>query len=262
VCGRIVKPWDTGHQSPCVGMFGGMEDRRHGRLLDDLPGIHDDDAVAHLRDNTEIVGDEEHRHAQLRRQPPDQREDLRLDGDVECGGWLVRDEQTRRTGNPHADYGALAHTAAELVWIILGAPLSRWDADAGQNVNSSLPQGAPTPWEVQSHGFTQLLPYPEHGVQGGNWVLKDHGDLFPSDVRQLRLAKLQQIPPPIEDFSSDAAWWAADQPQDGLRRQRLTGSRLPDQSQDLAPLNGETDVIDGPHHTLVAVKVDAQVANF
>jgi hypothetical protein len=83
---------------------------------------------------------------------------------------------------PNTDHGALAHAAAELVRIILSASLGRWDAHTGQKMDGLLPQGAPRPWEVQGHGFKQLLPHPEDGVQGGNWVLKDHGDLFSPDV--------------------------------------------------------------------------------
>jgi len=39
------------------------------------------------------VGDEQQRHAELRLQRAEQREDLGLDGDVERGGGLVGDEQ-------------------------------------------------------------------------------------------------------------------------------------------------------------------------
>src|SRR5688572_13174543 len=47
--GNIVESRDACHQAPCVGMFRSMKDRRHGGLLDDLPSIHDEDTMAHLR---------------------------------------------------------------------------------------------------------------------------------------------------------------------------------------------------------------------
>ena len=78
-----------------VGMRGGAEDARDRRLLDDPAGVHHEHAVAHLRDDAEVVRDEEHGHAQLARQPADQRQHLGLDGHVERGGRLVRDQQAR-----------------------------------------------------------------------------------------------------------------------------------------------------------------------
>jgi hypothetical protein len=110
------------------------------------------------------------------------------------------------------------------VWIILGTSLGRWDADAGQNIDGFLPQGAPTIQEMERHGFEQLLPHPEDGVQRGDRILKDHRDLFASDSHQLRLAKLQEIPAAVEDFPTDAPGRAADQAQDRLGCQRLTRS--------------------------------------
>jgi len=44
--------------------------------------------LAHYR---EIVGDEEHRETIVALQLREQREDLRLDGDVERGCWLIGD---------------------------------------------------------------------------------------------------------------------------------------------------------------------------
>ena len=60
--------------------------------LDDLAGVHDRHAVRHLRDDAEVVGDQQQRHAALGLQLRQQVEDLRLDGDVERGGRLVGDQ--------------------------------------------------------------------------------------------------------------------------------------------------------------------------
>jgi hypothetical protein len=40
------------------------ENPARGGFFDDAPGVHDRDAVRHLRDHTEIVGDKNHRHAE------------------------------------------------------------------------------------------------------------------------------------------------------------------------------------------------------
>jgi hypothetical protein len=61
------------------------------------------------------MGDEHHRHAALALQVLEQREDLRLHGDVERAGRLVRDQQARLTAQGERDHHALTHTAGELV---------------------------------------------------------------------------------------------------------------------------------------------------
>ena len=67
------------------------EQRVDRRLLDDLPGVHDDDPVADLGDDAEVVGHEEHGHAEVALERAEQVEDLRLDRDVERGRRLVGD---------------------------------------------------------------------------------------------------------------------------------------------------------------------------
>ena len=111
------------------GWRGRANSARRRRPLDDVAGVHDDDLVAGLGDDAEIVRDEQQRHAELASQPRQQLEDLRLDGDVERGGRLVGDEQRRAAGERHGDHHALAHAAGHLVRIVVDAPLGIGDAD-------------------------------------------------------------------------------------------------------------------------------------
>ena len=61
------------------------------------------------------MGNQDHRHAALGHQIGDQVEDLPLDGDVERGGRLVRNQQIRLAGQRHGDGDALALAAGKLV---------------------------------------------------------------------------------------------------------------------------------------------------
>ena len=88
-------------------------------LLDEPAGVEHADAVAHLRDHAEVVADEEHRGLQLRLQPCDEVEHLRLDRRVEARRRLVEDQQRRILGERHRDHDALLHPAGELVRIAL-----------------------------------------------------------------------------------------------------------------------------------------------
>ena len=67
----------------------------HRADLDDAAGIHHGDAVGGLGDHAHVVGDQHHRRAVLAAQPLQQRDDLRLDRDVERRGRLVGDDQLR-----------------------------------------------------------------------------------------------------------------------------------------------------------------------
>src|SRR5262245_35371827 len=93
-----VKPRDRGHEARGVGMFRAGEELTGGRDLDDAAAIHDGDAIGVAGYDAEIVGDQDQRGAGLARQLLQQVEDLRLHGDVERGGRLVRDDQPRRAG--------------------------------------------------------------------------------------------------------------------------------------------------------------------
>ena len=52
--------WDRSQQSLRVGMRRSREDRGLGREFNQAPRIHHRDAIGDMRDNREIMGDEEH----------------------------------------------------------------------------------------------------------------------------------------------------------------------------------------------------------
>jgi hypothetical protein len=63
--------------------------------FDDTAGVHDYNSITGLRDNAEIVGDEDHSHVQFIAQTKYEFEDLVLDGHVERGSRLVGKQQFR-----------------------------------------------------------------------------------------------------------------------------------------------------------------------
>ena len=86
--------------------------------------VHDDDPVGRAGDDTEVVGDEDQRHAAARVASRRRSQDLGLDGDVERRRRLVRDQEQRVVRRRHRDHGALAHAAGELVRVAAQGPLS------------------------------------------------------------------------------------------------------------------------------------------
>ena len=98
-------------------MLGCGEHALDRAVLDDLAVVHHADAVGDLAHDAEVVGDEQHRHAEPLLRVLEQLEDLRLHRDVERGGRLVGDQQVRLVRQRHGDHHALALAAGELVRI-------------------------------------------------------------------------------------------------------------------------------------------------
>ena len=87
----------------------------------------------------EVVRDEEHGHAVAPLQLDDEFQDLRLCGDVERGGRLVRDEERRLERERDGDADALALPAGELVRIRTQQPLGIGQRDLAQQARGARP---------------------------------------------------------------------------------------------------------------------------
>ena len=83
------------------------EDLTYGRLLNNLPGVHDCDAMGNFGDEGEVVTDEDHRESQLLSQLVQKLNNLLLHRHVKCRCWLIRDHKLRVTSQSHSDQYAL-----------------------------------------------------------------------------------------------------------------------------------------------------------
>ena len=100
-----------------VGMRRRGEEPRRRRLLDDLSGVHHRHPIGPARDDPEVVGDQQHRHAAAVPEAVEHLQDLRLHRDVERGGRLVGDQNLGLGRQRDRDHHPLAHAAAELVGV-------------------------------------------------------------------------------------------------------------------------------------------------
>ncbi len=105
--------------------------------LDHPAAVHDGDRVGDLAHHRQVVGDEQHGHAELGLEIADERQDLLLDGHVQGGGRFVGNEQGRPAGERHGDDHPLALAAGELVRVT-GEPVFRVvDAGAFQELEGA-----------------------------------------------------------------------------------------------------------------------------
>ena len=116
------------------------EDLLDRPLLDDLAAVHHADDVGDAADDAEIVGDEQHAHAEPGADFGQQRQDLGLHRDVERGGRLVRDQQIRLVGERHRDHDALALAAGQLMRIALQPGFGIGNADLRQQFERARPR--------------------------------------------------------------------------------------------------------------------------
>ena len=89
-------------------------------LLDDLAAIHDGDAVGEMRDDRDVVRDEQVGDAELVAQVGEQVDDRGLHRDVERRDRLVAHDEARVGGERARDADALLLAAAHLVGVAVG----------------------------------------------------------------------------------------------------------------------------------------------
>src|SRR5262245_33653898 len=100
-----------------VRMFRCSEDTLDLTLLDDLSALHHTDSVGKLAYDAKVVGDEQHRHAELRLGVFQQLQDLCLDSYIKRGGGLVGNQKVRLIGERHGYHHALALASGKLMRI-------------------------------------------------------------------------------------------------------------------------------------------------
>ncbi len=108
-------------------------------LLDQTACVHDENLVCHIRDDAQVMGDEDDRRAVDAAKAIQEVDDLGLDRDVERGGGLVGDQDARVAGECHGDHHPLAHSARELVGVVVEACLRVGDPDLAEQIDAAPP---------------------------------------------------------------------------------------------------------------------------
>ena len=133
------------------------------------------------------MGDEQHRHAEVCLQVLEQREDLRLHGDVERGRRLVGDEQVGLVGERHGDHHALALAAGQLMRI--GAEPRLPDRGCRPRRAVRRLRRANCVFAAHAVQFEDFADLPLDRVQRverGHRLLEHHGDACAANRAQLR----------------------------------------------------------------------------
>ena len=122
-------------------------------VLDDAAGIHHGDAVAQLRDNAQVVGDEDDGGAMIAPHLPQKMQDLSLDRDIERRGGLVGNQHLGLADQRHGNGHALLHAPAHLKGITAQLDLGRRQLHLGQQAQHALPRIRTGALGVKAQGF-------------------------------------------------------------------------------------------------------------
>jgi hypothetical protein len=177
------------------------EEALYGRLLDDLPGVHHEGAVGHLRDDAEIVRDEEHREAELVAQAEQELEDLRLDRHVERRRRLVGDEETGPSREREGDHRALAHSPGHPVRQVAHPRPGVGKRDPREPRERLLAGVGPREAAVTAEHGDQLAPDRPDGIEHGTGLLEDEADPAAAQAAQLPLGERADAAPLEDDLA-------------------------------------------------------------
>ena len=228
------------------------------RDFHDLARVHHRHAVGHLRHDAEVVRDEQERHAALALQLRQQLEDLRLDGDVECGGRLVGDQHFGIHRERARDHHALAQSSGELERVLVHTALGLGNAHGVEQFQGALAYCGAAQARVALDHFRDLPAHGEHGIERGGGLLEDHRRAPAAHRAHRGLGQREQVHLAQAHAAACDAPHVGQQPQDGQRGHRLAAPRFAHQREALALLDLEVDAVDGPHHPVGRVELGAQ----
>ena len=233
------------HQSPGIGVPGIVIDLLRRADLHDLSGVHDGDPVGAPGNHPQIVGNQNGCSAQLLLDIPQKVQNLGLNGHVQCGGGLVRqqDPGIRRQSDGH--HRPLPHTAGKGTGQ-QGIPLLR-AGNAHQLHQAQHPGGDLLPGKlrlVDADRLGDLRPDGDRGIQGSEGVLKDHGEELSPKLLHVPV----RIPGNVHAVCHDppAVYFRGlgQQLHDGAAEHGFSAARLSHDGQHLAGAKGKAHV---PH---------------
>jgi len=231
------------------------------RALDHTARVHNHDLVRYVRDDAEVMRDQDDRRIEVVLQPVDQLDDLGLDRHVEGSGRLVRDQHVRVACQRHRDHRALPHPTGELVRVIVDSRLGVRNPDLLQQLDRAPFGGILVGSLVDLDRFADLRPDRVHGVQRRHRVLEDHGHLVAAHVLQLALVHLQHVAPLVEHLALEARVLVAREAEKRHRRDALARARLAHDPEHLPALQLEVDTVDGLDDPVLGGELDLQAVD-
>ena len=222
-----------------------VEYLRGAARLHDAARVHHRHLVGHFRHHAQVVGDHDLRRPRLLPEVAHQVEDLRLYGDVERRGRLVRDQQRGVVGQRHGDHHPLAHPARQLVRIFV-QPLFRCrDAHPAQHLERPRAAFLARGVAVFADHLRDLVADPQGGVERCHRLLKDHRDPVSAQLPQgSRIRREQVFSLKDRRAAFDPERCAREQTHQRQRRQAFAAAGFADDAKRLPGIERKAQILD------------------
>ena len=230
--------------------------------LDNFAISHDADGFGIVFRQTQIVGNEDNRHAHLLLQIVEQIENLGLNGHIQSGGRLVGNQQVGFIDERHGNHDALQLTAGKFVRILLHAAFGFFDANPLQQCQCFLScLFFAELFIVYPRRFNQLRTDTHKRIEGSHRLLENHADAVAAQITQGFLIGVQNgnaVKRNTRIFAVSGKFFRQ-QTHDGHGRYRLARTGFADQSQCFALCHFKADITHGVHGFLMQFEIDVQI---
>ena len=190
-------------------------------------------------------------------------EDLRLDGDIECGGRLVRDQQLGVAGQADRNHHALAHAAGQLVRVLVEPVRGVGNADECEQFDCARLGLGGTHVQVNEQRLHQLQPDRQYRVQRRHRLLEDHRDVAAAHLAHLLVVEFQQIAALEHDTAlDDPRRVRRQQPHDREGGHGLARAAFADDGDDFTGPYCVGDAFDSADRSRLRLEVDVKVVDF
>lgn len=219
-----------------VRVLRGAENGISCAVFYDFSALHDGDVVRDVVDHREVMGDEEHADAHIMRELGEEVEDLALDGDIERGDRLIRQEKCGAWSNGACNGDALALAAGELVRVF--EHVLRAEANALHKLGNGVFLFFAGELGAGTEGLCQGAEDAHARIEGGVRVLEDHLEVrtaFP-DFARGECGKVGAV----ED---DTAGGEGLQLHDGSGERGFATAGLTDQTENAAFFQAEAHIV-------------------
>ena len=247
----LAEGGDGGEEALGVGVLRVGAEGGGGAGLDELAVVEDEDFIADVFDDGEVVADEEVGEVEFFLEVLEEADDLGLDADVEGADGFVTDDEAGFDGEGAGDADALALAAGEFA----GAAVEVVGVEAdfleeGGGAVSAVGGGAGG--EVDFHGLGEGLEDGEAGVEGAEGVLEDHLD-FAAEGEEGALVHGGDVDAAVEDASGGGGLELDEGAGDG----GFSGAAFADEADGFSCWEGEADVVDGGDAAFFAAEEEA-----
>ena len=238
-------------QAGRIGMARVVEEPVDAALFDDSAAIHHRDAPRGFRHQAEVMCDQDHCGAGPSAHVGEHLHDLRLDRHVQRGGGFVGNEKGRIIRDRHGDHRALAHAAGKFIGILGGATRRVRNADARQELDHAIPDGAARQrGVVDADRFRNLTADAPHRIERRHRVLKDHRQLAAANGAHRIEREARNIAATQPDFAAHDPQARRQQPHDGQHRDALARAGLAHQPEHVIRRDIERDAVDQANRAL------------